>query len=187
MKRAGRDLSFESLLRECAAAGAGTAGRIEADVQIETDLPGIAGNRSSLRRLLRDVCRVAVESMPAGGILSLRAYASTRGPSEPGVRVVVRDGGSGYDASAIARIRRESPRPPRAGAERTLAGARDTAIALGGTLYLVSARGCGTSVVLEFPAVQSKTTSPERPATPAEAPAVSAPRGRIISLPREAA
>jgi hypothetical protein len=127
------------------------AAGVEVDLELSPGLPPVPGSRTRLRRMLNHAARAGLESMPAGGALSIRARQV--GASGPGarVRLLIRDTGRGYDADTITRILRTTVEPRLSRAERRLRSVRATARAQGGTMHLVSAPQRGTSVVIDLP------------------------------------
>jgi signal transduction histidine kinase/CheY-like chemotaxis protein len=140
---------------------------------LEPHLPAVAGIESEIREALTNLIFNAVDAMQEGGILTLRT--TTTGPgtkSVPGrVRIQVEDTGAGMNEET----RRRCLEP-----FFTTKGERGTGLGLAmvygvaqrqnAELEIESAVGNGTTVSLNFPAVQPGVAQPQV-ATPRVAPA----------------
>jgi signal transduction histidine kinase len=73
--------------------------RITMDREIETPLPSIMGNRGRLQQVLMNLLLNAVDAMPEGGTIAVRASASAGR-----VRLTVSDTGVGIPAEHLEKI-----------------------------------------------------------------------------------
>jgi signal transduction histidine kinase/ActR/RegA family two-component response regulator len=167
---------------------------INVGTAVEPDLPPIDGSEAQLSRALVNVIVNAVEAMPKGGTLSVRAYRSPDHPGlasgalQPSEAVIIEVSDEGVGMSAETLQRATEPfftTKEKTGSGLGLAIARATAERHNGVLEIESEPGCGTVVRLVLPV---GTTLPladrERSVLPARAPGV---RFRILVVDDEPA
>lgn len=124
-------------------------------------VPPIMGQPSALRDVLVELILNGVEAMPLGGLVTLRTEQV-----EADVQIVVADQGEGMDAAIRARAK-EALFTTKGGGH---VGLGLTTVAnivrqMGGTLYLESVPGQGTTVTLSFPiAGEIRASADLRPA-----------------------
>jgi signal transduction histidine kinase len=124
----------------------GLAGRIAVDVDVPASLPTVIVDRVLLARALTNMIENALHAMPGGGTLSIRAVA---GPST--IRLSVTDTGTGMDAEALRRIFEPYFSTKATGTGLGLTIAKRNVELNGGQIYVQSAPGKGTTVVIELP------------------------------------
>ncbi len=139
----------------------GSGHRIE--IEIEPDLPAIAGDRAQFETALVNLVLNARDAMPEGGPIRLVAERET-GPGtgraieggEPPARIVaiaVADAGEGMDDATLARAGEPffTTKPAGEGTGLGLATARAFAEGVGGSLEIASVPGAGARVTLRIP------------------------------------
>ncbi len=131
-------------------AGLPGAGSVEVALELPPDLPPVHARMAELREALVQLMTNAVEAMPAGGRLSVRA--ELEGQAEGFVTIEVADEGPGMDS--WTRRRCVEPFFTTKGARGSgmgLAVAYGTAVRHGGSLAIDSAPGAGTRARLALP------------------------------------
>jgi signal transduction histidine kinase len=133
--------------------GQAEAAGIDLRVEIEGDLPTIAGDVGRLDQVLGNLVANAIRHTPAGGGITLRAE-----PIDDGVRVHVRDTGEGIPAEDVPHVfdrfwkgDRARTRAEGTGSGLGLAIARQLVNAHGGAICVESERGKGTTFTIELP------------------------------------
>ena len=137
----------------------GLAGRVRFVQDVPDTLPAVHADRTLLARAVTNLVENAVQAMPDGGTLTLRAEAD--GPAF--VRLTVADTGIGMDDMAQARAFEPYFSTKTSGSGLGLANARRNIEISSGTIALTSRPGAGTEVVVRLPtrpAVQS-SAAPE--------------------------
>jgi len=138
-------LDVASLVREVSGLQAFASKGIELRVVADGPLPAL-GDKDLLARTLDNLMRNAVEAMPEGGTLTVRAE-----PAERGVTIAVEDTGVGMDARERERAFDEFFTTKAAGSGLGLAFVQRVAEAHGGRVTLSSKPGCGTVCTLRLP------------------------------------
>ncbi|MEZ4649034.1 MAG: ATP-binding protein [Candidatus Eisenbacteria bacterium] len=146
---------------------------ISVDVEVDPRLPAIRGDRRLLLQALANLYHNAVDAIDGDGSLSVRARATGGFGGRERLRVVVRDSGCGLSAEEVQRIFEPFYTTKPGGTGLGMAIVRRTIEAHGGEIHVVSARGRGTSVVLDLPAgvwdepvAKDFATVPEKERTP---------------------
>jgi signal transduction histidine kinase len=120
----------------------------------ESALPLVVGDGDALHRVLENLIVNAVDSMPYGGRISVRAR-TTEIPVAPvgSVAVEVVDTGSGIPSDLVARVfdRGFTTKGPGGGSGLGLAICREIVQAHGGRIELSSELGRGTTVRISVP------------------------------------
>jgi signal transduction histidine kinase len=124
----------------------GLRDRITIDVAVPPDLPAVSADPTLLSRALTNLIENAIQAMPAGGRLSLRATADG-----DVVRIEVADTGVGMDETALARAFEPYFSTKTGGSGLGLANARRTVERHGGRLSIESVLGQGTTITLVLP------------------------------------
>ena len=130
----------------------GLAGRITVNVDVPASLPTVVVDRVLLSRALTNMIENALHAMPGSGTLSIRAVA---GPST--IRLSVTDTGTGMDSEAMRRIFEPYFSTKASGTGLGLTIAKRNVELNGGRIYVESALGKGTSVLIELPIGQPQT------------------------------
>jgi signal transduction histidine kinase len=110
-------------------------------------LPLSAADGDLLSRAIENVLDNALEAMPAGGVLTLRAAAHR----SEGVELCIADSGCGIDARSCERVFEDFYTTKATGSGLGLAFVRRVVEAHGGRVALLSGAGCGTRVRIEIP------------------------------------
>lgn len=113
---------------------------------IADNLPRVPGNGALLGQALQSVISNAIEAMPEGGTLSVRASVE---PAR-GLVVVISDTGKGMSAGQLAQAFRPFQTTKRYGLGLGLPLVRQIMDRFGGDVRLTSTEGVGTDVRLEF-------------------------------------
>jgi signal transduction histidine kinase len=124
----------------------GLAGRIAVSLDLAPDLPAVRADRTLLGRALTNLVENAVQAMPAGGQLTVRARADERS-----VIITVADTGVGMDATALERAFEPYFSTKTGGSGLGLANARRHIELHDGTIAMTSAPGAGTTVTVTLP------------------------------------
>ena len=137
----------------------GLAGRVSLSVDAQPDLPLAHIDPTLFTRALTNVIENALQAMPGGGSLTLRARLKSpatdveeRGRA-PRIAVEVTDSGLGMDADGLARIFEPYFSTKATGTGLGLTIARRNVELLGGTIDVRSQKGVGTTVTMELPVV----------------------------------
>ena len=134
--------------------------RIEVDVP--ANLPRLSVDRSLISRALVNLIENALQAMPRGGTLSLRARVEG-----DHLAIDVVDTGIGMDPAALAKIFEPYFSTKDSGMGLGLAIARKAVEEHGGRIDVISAPGKGTTMRMLLPILPGQPGSPENPA-PAE-------------------
>ncbi len=140
------ELPVADLLTE--AGGQVTSSTIKVDYQIDDNLPALDGDRALLTEAFRNIFQNAAESMPHGGVITVKSSYLSNGFIE----VQIADRGHGIEADQIARIfdLYFTTKPGGTGLGLSLAL---RAIDLHhGTIDIDSETGFGTKVLVRLPA-----------------------------------
>jgi signal transduction histidine kinase len=131
----------------------------------EPSLPPVVGDGDALHRVLENLIVNAVDSMPYGGRISVRARM-TEIPVAPvgSVAVEVVDTGSGIPSELVDRVfeRGFTTKGPGAGSGLGLAICREIVQAHGGRIELSSEPGRGTTVRISVPVAAALQTANAR-------------------------
>jgi signal transduction histidine kinase len=133
---------------ESIVAGYRTSDRVELDVDVGAALPAVRVDRTLLVRALTNIVENAVQAMPQGGTLTVRASAPA---GSDRVTLTVRDTGVGMDPEAAARAFEPYFSTKTAGSGLGLPNAKRNIELCGGTIALESAPGAGTLVTIALP------------------------------------
>jgi signal transduction histidine kinase len=144
-----------ALVTEVMDAQAFAAPKVEVRVDVGEELPACSADADLVRRALENVVQNAVEAMPDGGILTVRARAAS-GPA--GVVLSVADEGGGLDARTRERAFDEFFTTKAGGSGLGLGFVRRVVEAHGGTVALAGREGRGTVVELTLPAAREVAT-----------------------------
>jgi nitrogen fixation/metabolism regulation signal transduction histidine kinase len=126
---------------------AGLSGRVRIDNSVNEPLPPVLVDRTLVARALANMIENALHAMPAGGELTIRAWA------EPGTVVFeVRDTGVGMDREALARVFEPYFSTKATGTGLGLPIARRNIELSGGAIEVESEKGVGTTVRVRLPA-----------------------------------
>lgn len=143
----------------------GSAHRLK--MEIEPDLPAVAGDRSQFETALVNLVLNARDAMPEGGPIRLVAQremtAAEANALEGGevpthiVAIAVADAGAGMDETTLARAGEPffTTKPEGEGTGLGLATARAFAEGVGGSLEIASVEGAGARITLRLPTVES--------------------------------
>ncbi len=147
-----------------------TLNRVRIVEQASPDPLWVQGEAGPLAQALMNLCQNALEALPDGGTLKLRATAKQGGWAE----VSVEDSGGGMAPEVLARAM--EPYYTTKSMERSLGLGLSTALgtvqAHGGTLELTSQPGLGTTAKLQVPRIQAPLPvgEPRRESLPAMGP-----------------
>jgi nitrogen fixation/metabolism regulation signal transduction histidine kinase len=130
----------------------GLGGRIAIEVDVPASLPTVIVDRVLLARALTNMIENALHAMPGSGTLTIRAVA---GPST--IRLSVTDTGTGMDAEALRRIFEPYFSTKATGTGLGLTIAKRNVELNGGKIYVESALGKGTTVLIELPVATTVT------------------------------
>jgi signal transduction histidine kinase len=122
---------------------------VDLQVDIDEDVPALWVDRDRLRQVLLNLLTNALHHTPAGGRVGLRAHRQ-----DGGVRLVVSDTGPGIGPEEIPRVFDRYYRAPAqdpGGVGLGLAIAKAYVEAHGGTIWVESELGRGTSFYVELP------------------------------------
>ncbi len=116
------------------------------------DLPTIHADPGQLQQVVTNLVMNAVEATPSGGCVSLAATDQATG-GQPGVRLVVRDTGTGIPADALPQVFNAffTTKPRGQGTGLGLAISRDIVVAHGGDIRIESEEAGGTTVTVWLP------------------------------------
>jgi signal transduction histidine kinase len=131
----------------------GTAG-VRLDTQIAEDLPAVMADETQLELALLNLLTNAVDAMPRGGTLTLRAE-----PLGPRVRITIRDTGVGIPADVLPKIFEPwvTTKAAGRGTGLGLSITRDVVTRLGGTITASSGAGAGTTFTIDIPVASDAT------------------------------
>ena len=115
-------------------------------LDIEAGLPKASGNAENLKQCLINLVKNALEAMPNGGVLTLRA-----GRQDSYVHIVVEDNGKGIPANIQEQIFSPFYTTKNSGAGLGLAMTRKVIEEMGGKVFLESQPGKGTRITLLVP------------------------------------
>jgi signal transduction histidine kinase len=127
-------------------------------VEIDPGLPPVLADAELLRQAFLNLCVNAIQAMPSGGTLSVRARADAGG-----VAAEFSDSGPGMDAETAARVFEPFFTTKANGTGLGLAIVRQAAEAHGGSVEVESAPGRGATFRVRLPAA----TAEAAPGTPA--------------------
>jgi signal transduction histidine kinase len=143
-------------------AGGTTGSAASVHVQLEDALPQVTGDPVVLRRILDNLVRNALESLPNdAGSVTVR----TGGGNDGSVRVVVADTGRGMTDEELSRAFDDFYTTKQGGTGLGLSVVRRLTADLEGRLHVSSAPGRGTSVTLDLPAAVPARAQAAAPAS----------------------
>jgi PAS domain S-box-containing protein len=125
---------------------------IEVQTRIETDLPEVSADGQLLKRVFFNLFTNAVQAMPEGGKLTVRARSRKLGKENPKVVIDVEDTGEGIPENIRTKIFRPLFTTKSKGQGFGLAVCRRVVEAHGGTITFESKKGKGTRFIVELPA-----------------------------------
>ncbi len=128
----------------------GLGDRVTIDVDVPDTLPAIAVDRTLVGRALTNLVENAIQAMPNGGHLTLRAYAGDRD-----VTLEIADTGVGMEPAALARAFEPYFSTKTGGSGLGLANAKRHVERHGGSIAMASAPGQGTRVTLVLPQAEA--------------------------------
>lgn len=128
------------------------AARVEVQVEVDPDLPPLMVDEALMRQALTNLIRNAVEAMPTGGRLTLRARAS-----DGGVAIDVEDTGVGIPPDRIATIFDPFVTTKPTGTGLGLALSQAVVQQHGARLSVRSKVGEGSTFTIEFPSHPTPT------------------------------
>jgi nitrogen fixation/metabolism regulation signal transduction histidine kinase len=137
----------------------GLAEHVQFAQHVASSLPTINADRTLLARAITNLIENAVQAMPDGGTLTVRAEPD--GPTH--VHLIVSDTGIGMDDVAQARAFEPYFSTKTSGSGLGLANARRNIEISGGTIALSSRIGAGTEVIVRLPVASA--AQPSAPAT----------------------
>jgi signal transduction histidine kinase len=122
------------------------------NLRVPQPLASVAADEAQLELALLNLVSNALDAMPRGGTLTLAA-ANTGS----GVRIDVRDTGTGVDPAVLPRLFEPwvTTKPAGRGTGLGLSITRDLITSLGGTITLSTSSGQGTTFTIELPAAES--------------------------------
>jgi signal transduction histidine kinase len=120
---------------------------VERTVEIEPDLPAVVADAELLRQAFLNLCVNAIQAMPGGGGLAVRARRDGQG-----VVAEFADTGPGMDAETAARVFEPFFTTKATGTGLGLAIVRQAAEAHGGSVEVESAPGRGSTFRVRLPA-----------------------------------
>ncbi|WP_457574625.1 two-component system sensor histidine kinase NtrB [Desulfolithobacter sp.] len=121
---------------------------IEATCEMAEDLKTVAGDPDRLQQVFVNIFLNAVQAMPDGGTLSVRAETGDDGTT---VLVTVRDTGCGMDSATLQQVFYPYFTTKDQGTGIGLAISQKIIADHGGTIQIRSAPGQGTEVIVELP------------------------------------
>jgi len=136
--------------------------KVELTVDVPGDLPPVRVDPMQMEQTLVEVVSNAIDAMPDGGRLAIRAWRDppdTRGSDA--VVIEIADTGAGIPAEALARVTEPFFTTRSEGTGLGLAIAKRYVEQNGGRLELVSPPGAGTTVRVRIPAVHDPGDAPE--------------------------
>jgi len=140
----------------------GLAGRVHFHIDVSSALPRVRADRTLLTRAVTNLVENAIQAMPLGGTLSIRAHAA-----DTQLVLEIADTGVGMDADAKARAFEPYFSTKTGGSGLGLANTKRNIEREGGTIALTSTLGQGTTVRITLP------FSPARPDATSTGPAPS--------------
>lgn len=120
---------------------------IKAVVDIAPNLPKVMGNAENLKQCLINLVKNAIEAMPDGGTLTLRAYRD-----DGRVIILIQDTGMGIPPELQEQVFSPFFSTKHGGAGLGLAMSRKVIEEMGGKVLLKSKPGEGTTLILRLPA-----------------------------------
>jgi signal transduction histidine kinase len=125
---------------------AGIAGHIVFDVEVPAALPAAWADRTLVARALTNLVENAIQAMPAGGRVHIRAESS-----DAMIVITVADTGVGMDQQALSRAFDPFFSTKTGGSGLGLANAQRNIEMSGGRITIASAAGAGTTVTVSLP------------------------------------
>ena len=121
---------------------------VEVDTAIEAGLPAVRGERVRLGHAFNSLLSNALEAMPGGGKLQVRAGLATRGRS---VQITIRDSGVGIPRENLGRVFAPFFTSKRKGLGLGLPLVNRIVTRFGGSVAIASEPGQWTAVTVELP------------------------------------
>lgn len=153
-------------LRECLALFRTECERqhVTCSAEVATELPPVEADRQQLQEVFNHLIDNALQAMPSGGGLSVRAFLmepSKGGSSEGRVGVEIADTGCGIDPDHLAQIFQPffTTKKSGQGTGLGLAIVQETIRSLGGQILVESEPGKGTRFILQLPIAQETMAS----------------------------
>jgi signal transduction histidine kinase len=125
------------------------AAGVTLDVRIGASLPTVAADEARLELAVLNLVTNALDSMPGGGTLSIRASST-----DTAVHVEIADTGAGIPAELLPRIFEPwmTTKAPGSGTGLGLTITREVVQSLGGTIAARSTPGAGSTFIIDLPA-----------------------------------
>ncbi|HWB30191.1 MAG TPA: HAMP domain-containing sensor histidine kinase [Vicinamibacterales bacterium] len=139
----------------------GLSDRVTIDVDVPETLPAVAVDRTLIGRALTNLIENAVQAMPNGGDLTVRASAGDRD-----VTIEIADTGVGMEPAALARAFEPYFSTKTGGSGLGLANAKRHVERHGGSIAMASTPGRGTRVTLVLPQAEPPRGGDEAAARP---------------------
>lgn len=130
---------------------AGLVAHTRIDIDVPEGTPDVLADRTLLARALTNLMENALQAMPSGGRVHLRAAAEP--PAH--VRITCADTGAGMSADAVARAFEPHFSTKTSGSGLGLANARRNIEACGGSIVMESTPGQGTMLTVRLPVAGS--------------------------------
>ncbi|MCS7286132.1 MAG: ATP-binding protein [Anaerolineae bacterium] len=125
-------------------------------VDLPSDLPPVLADVEQMQKVVANLLHNAIKFTPAGGRITIRAYAAKEAPQQPEVIVEVADTGIGIPAEHLPRIFERFYKVDRArsgsGTGLGLAIAKHIVQAHGGRIWAESVEGQGSTFYFALPA-----------------------------------
>jgi two-component system, NtrC family, sensor kinase len=132
---------------------------VRLDVSVSTSVGDVYADAAQLELALLALMTNALDAMPAGGTLAIRAT-----PHGEGIRLEVADSGHGIPAELIPRLFDSwvTTKPAGHGTGLGLGIVRDVVHTHGGEIHVSNAPGSGAVFTIDLPAVESQMRSAEK-------------------------
>ncbi len=124
--------------------------KVEVSVNVQPQLPEVHASLDQLLQVLLNICLNALQAMPQGGMLRLRADRLTHG-DKSGVLITVQDSGKGIPAEHRARLFEMFFSTKTSGSGVGLAVSNKIIAAHGGAIWVESPPGLGALVNIFLP------------------------------------
>ncbi len=143
--------------------GALSGGEVQFICELDGDLPGVRADVTGLRRIVENLVRNGMESLPSGeGSILIRTESGGAEEGEPFVTLSVKDNGCGMDAEKQERIFDHFFTYKEGGTGLGLSIVRRLVTDFEGTIDVKSAPGKGTLFTVTFPAASRPAEEGER-------------------------
>ncbi|MBS0660556.1 MAG: PAS domain S-box protein [Verrucomicrobia bacterium] len=163
--------SLREILRDCVNFAL-HGSNVRADWEIEDDLPDLEADPAQLHRVLHNIVLNAVQAMPGGGRLRVRARAEDHGSDDcqrPHVRIEAEDTGPGIPADVLPRVFEPFFSTKPGGSGLGLAAAHAIVKKHDGRIVCENAPGAGTLVRIWWPSAGRRSPADAERAQPPRA------------------